>query len=161
MIERWSSPNSAQRQADELWRKSMDAIGIRIDFKKDKLPELRKMARQGKIQTRGDGWNADYPDAENFMQLLYGPHAGQENNAQFDLPEFNRLYDQARKLPDSPQRTTLFSRMTQLVVAYAPFRLTVHLLEDHLLHDRVRSYKPHPIRSQVWRFVDLDNSKRR
>jgi ABC-type transport system substrate-binding protein len=161
VLERWSSPSSAQRQADELWKKNMDAIGVRIDFKKDKLPELRKMARQGKIQTRGDGWNADYPDAENFMQLLYGPHAGQENNAQFDLPEFNRLYDQARKLPDSPQRTTLFSRMTQLVVAYAPFRLTVHLLEDHLLHDRVRSYKPHPIRSQVWRFVDLDNSKRR
>ena len=71
----------------------MDAIGIRIVFRKDKLPELRKMARQGKIPMRGDGWNADYPDAENFMQLLYGPNAGQANDARFNLPEFNRLFE--------------------------------------------------------------------
>ena len=158
VIERWSMPTSASRQADELWKKNMDAIGIRIEFKKDKLPELRKMARLGKIPTRGDGWNADYPDAENFMQLLYGPNAGQENQAQFDLPEFNRLYDEARKLPDSPERTKLFDRMTELVIAYAPWRLTVHILEDHLLHASIRNYKPHPIRSQVWQYVDIVRS---
>jgi ABC-type transport system substrate-binding protein len=156
VIERWSTPSSAARQGDELWKKNMDAIGIRIDFKKDKLPELRKMARLGKIPMRGDGWNADYPDAENFMQLLYGPNAGQENQAQFDLPEFNRLYDEARALPDSSARTRLFDRMTELVVYYAPWRLTVHALEDHLLHAWVRDYKPHPIRSQVWQYVDVD-----
>ena len=50
----------------------MDAIGIRVVFKKDQQPELRKMARAGKLQMRQDGWNADYPDAENFMQLLHG-----------------------------------------------------------------------------------------
>jgi ABC-type transport system substrate-binding protein len=155
VIERWSAPTSDMRQNDELWRKSMDKIGIRIEFKKDKMPELRKMARLGKIPMRGDGWNADYPDAENFMQLLYGPNAGQENQAQFDLPEFNKLYDEARKLPDSPERTRLFDRMTELVIVYAPWRLTVHILEDHFLHDRVRYYKPHPIRSQVWQYTGL------
>jgi len=160
VIERWSTPVSAARQADELWKKNMDAIGLRIEFRKDKLPELRKMARQGKIPMRGDGWNADYPDAENFMQLLYGPNAGQENQAQFDLPEFNRLYDEARKLPDSVARTKLFNRMTELVVAYAPWRLTVHALEDHLQHAGVRHYKPHPIRSQVWQYVDVDRTAR-
>ena len=72
---------------------------------------------------RDDGWNADYPDAENFMQLLYGPNVGQENHARFNLPEFNKLYDEARTLPDSPERTRLFDRMTELVVAYAPWRL--------------------------------------
>jgi len=79
----------------------MDAIGLRIVFKQDRMQELRKMARLGKIPMRDDGWNADYPDAENFMQLLYGPNTGGENNAQFDLPEYNRLFDQARALPDS------------------------------------------------------------
>src|SRR6266540_2132934 len=160
VIERWSTPNSAQRQADELWKKNMDAIGIRIAFKKDKLPELRKMARLGKIPMRGDGWNADYPDAENFMQLLYGPHAGQENQAQFKLPEFDRLYEKARALPDSPERTRMFDRMTELVVAYAPWRLTIHLLEDHLAHSWVRIYKPHPIRSQTYAFIDVDPAAR-
>ncbi len=155
VIERWSAPSSDARQNDELWKKTMDKIGIRIEFKKDKLPELRKMARLGKIPMRGDGWNADYPDAENFMQLLYGPNAGQENQAQFDLPEFDKLYDEARKLPDSPERTRLFDRMTELVIIYAPWRLTVHILEDHFLHDSVRYYKPHPIRSQVWQYTGV------
>jgi ABC-type transport system substrate-binding protein len=155
-LERWSTPNSLARQGDELWKKNMDAIGLRIEFRKDRLPELRKMARQGKIPMRGDGWNADYPDAENFMQLLYGPNAGQENQAQFDLPEFNRLYDQARALPESPERTRLFDRMTELVVAYAPWRLTYHLLEDSVRHRWVKTYVPHPIRSQWWQFIDID-----
>ena len=80
---------------------------------------------------------------------------GQENQALFDLPEFNKLYDEARKLPDSKERTQLFDRMTELVLAYAPWRMTVHFLEDQLLQEWVRDYMPHPIRSQVWQFVGI------
>jgi ABC-type transport system substrate-binding protein len=159
-LERWSSPSSASRQADELWKKNMNAIGLKIEFKTDKLPEMRKLARQGKIPMRGDGWNADYPDAENFMQLLYGPNVGQANYSRFNLPEFNKLYDEARRLPDSPQRTKLFSRMTELVVAYAPWRVTINDLEDTFAHPWAHNYVPHPIRSQTWMFIDVDDAAR-
>ena len=111
-LERWSTPNSAARQGDELWERNMKAIGLRMVFKKDRVPELRKMARLGKIPMRGDGWNADYPDAENFMQLLYGPNAGQINTSRFNLPEFDRLFDEAKHLFDSADRTLPFDRMT-------------------------------------------------
>jgi ABC-type transport system substrate-binding protein len=160
VIERWSTPTSRDRQIDELWKKCMDAIGIRMVFKKDKLPELRKMARAGKIQMRSDGWNADYPDGDNFMQLLYGPNVGQSNDSRFRLPEFDRLYEQTRKLPDSPERTRLYDRMTDLVIAYAPWRLTHHLLEDHVVQPWVVGYKPHPLLSDIWRFLDIDPGKR-
>jgi ABC-type transport system substrate-binding protein len=159
VLEMWSPAISLFRQADELWKKNMDAIGLRIVFKKDRLSELRKMARLGKIPMRYDGWNADYPDAENYMQLLYGPNTGGENNARFKLPAFDALYDEARKLADSPQRTKLLDRMTELVFAYAPWRLSEHRLEDQLMHGWVKNYKPHPIRSQVWQYVDLDRRK--
>ena len=161
VLERWSVPNSSQRQSDEFWKKSLDAVGLRVEFRKDRLPELRKMARLGKIPMSGDGWNVDYPDAENFMQLLYGPNIGQENHSRFDLPEFNKLFEQARTLPDSPERTALFSRMTQLMIAYAPWRLTVHLLEDHLTQPWVRSYVPHPIKSQTYFYTDVEPAERR
>jgi len=154
-LERWSTPNSAARQGDELWERNMKAIVLRMVFKKDRVPELRKMARLGKIPMRGDGWNADYPDAENFMQLLYGPNAYQANESLFDLPEYNKLFEEARALPDGPARTKLFDRMTQLVIAYAPFRMTYHVLEDSLRHPWVGNYVPHPIRSQVWMYVDV------
>jgi ABC-type transport system substrate-binding protein len=160
VIERWSAPTSLARQDDEQWKKNMDAIGIRIVFKKDRLPELRKMTRQGKLPMRGDGWNADYPDAENFMQLLYGPNAGQENAARFRLPEYDRLFDEARRLPDSPERTRLFDRMTELALAYAPWRLIEHRIEDQLLQPWIGNYRAHPIRGQVWQYVDIDPARR-
>ena len=156
VLERWSAPTSLARQEDEQWKKNMDAIGLRIVFRKDRLQELRKMARQGKMPMRTDGWNADYPDAENFMQLLYGPSVGQENHARFSLPEFDRLYDAAHRLPDSSERTLLFDRMTELVLAYAPWRLMEHRIEDHLLQPWIRNYKPHPVRSAIWRYLDVD-----
>ncbi|HET7096848.1 MAG TPA: ABC transporter substrate-binding protein [Casimicrobiaceae bacterium] len=162
VLERWSAPTTLQRQADEQWKKNMDAIGLRIVFRKDRLPELRKMARAGKIPMRTDGWNADYPDAENYMQLLYGPNAGPglENQARFRLPEFDKLYEAARKLPDSPERTKLFDRMTELVLAYAPWRLQEHRIEDQLGQKWIRNYRPHPIRSEVWRYIDVDLAQR-
>jgi ABC-type transport system substrate-binding protein len=160
VLERWSSPTSAAREGDELWKKNMDAIGLKMIFKKDKLPELRKMSRLGKIQMRGDGWNADYPDAENFMQLLYGPNAGQENQARFNLPEFNKLFEEARRLPDSPERTRLFDRMTEIIIAYAPWRVTINDIEDTFAHPWVRYYVPHPIRSQGWTYMDIDQAAR-
>jgi len=159
-IEHWSRPTSAERQTDELWKKNMDAIGIRMVFKKDQTPELRKMARAGKLQMRQDGWNADYPDAENFMQNLYGPNVSQSNDSRFKLPEFDRLYEQAHNLPDSPERTRLYNRMTDIVIAYAPWKLTHHLLEDHVVQPWVVGYKAHPIRADIWKYLDIDRSQK-
>ncbi len=92
------------------------------------------MARQGKIPMRSDGWNADYPDAENFMQVLYGPNIGQANDSRFNLPEFNRLFDEARGFPIRPSAPSCSTRMTELVLAYAPLRMTVASLEDSFAH---------------------------
>ncbi len=161
VIERWSPPILRERQIDELWKKNMDAIGIRMVFRKDQLPELRKMARAGKIQMRGDGWNADYPDADNFMQLLYGLNIGQSNDSRFNLPEFNQLYERTRKLPDSPERTKIFDRMTELMLVYAPWKLTHHLIEDQLVYAWVVAYKPHPIRAEIWKYLDIDAALRK
>jgi peptide/nickel transport system substrate-binding protein len=160
VLERWSAPTLLSRQEDELLKKDMDAIGLKVAFRKDRLQELRKMARQGKMAMRTDGWNADYPDAENFMQLLYGPNVGQENHARFSLPEFDKLYDAARRLPDSPERTAFFDRMTGLVLAYAPWRLMEHRIEDHVVQAWVRNYKPHPVRYALWRYVDIEPLRR-
>jgi len=92
--------------------------------------------------------------------LLYGPNSGQENNSNFKLAAFDKLYNEARMLPDSPERTKLFDRMTELVLAYTPWRLGYHLIEDQLLQPWVRNYKPHPIKSQTWQYVDFDVSKK-
>jgi hypothetical protein len=97
------------------------------------------------------GWIADYPDAENFMQLLYGPNAGQVNTSRFNLPEFNRLFEESR----------LFNRMTELVVAYVPWRVTANQIDDTLAHRWVRFFVPHPMRIPGgFAYIDIDESLR-
>jgi len=161
VIEYWSPPTSEARERDELWKHSMDAIGLRLAFKKSKMPEIVKMARQGQVQMFDGGWIADYPDAEDFMQLLYGPNVGRSNASRFNLPEFNHLFEQAQALPDSPERTRLFNRMAELVVAYAPWRITVNPITDTLEHRWVRNFVPHPMRFPgKLAYVDLDESLR-
>lgn len=161
VIERASVTSSEARYVDEFWKRSMDAIGIRLSFRKDKLPELRKLHRAGKIQLMSEGWNADYPDGENFMQLLYGPNAGQENAARFKLPEFDRLYEETRNLSDSPERLAKFRRMTELVIAYAPWRLTHHLQEKDLVQPWVENYHKHSFQASSWIYADINPAKRR
>jgi ABC-type transport system substrate-binding protein len=68
------------REHNELWQKSMRAIGIRMEFDTAPFPENLKAAKACKLMMWESAWGADYPDGDNFMQLLYGPNTGQSNN---------------------------------------------------------------------------------
>ncbi len=105
-------------------------------------------------------WLADFPDADNFFQLLYGPNSGRANYARFNLPAFNRLYEQARQLPDSPARTRLYRDMTQLMHAYAPWIVRSHPLSADLRHPWVKNYLRHPVELTAWRYLDIDTALR-
>jgi ABC-type transport system substrate-binding protein len=159
-LEYASTPDSLNRQFDELWKKNMDAIGIRMTFKKAKWPELVKESRAGKLQMHGAAWHADYPDAENFLQLLYGPNAGEANNARFKLKQYDLLYEKVKNMPDSPQRTALYREMAKLVLVYAPWKLGVHRIANTLIHPWLRGYKRHPLIHAPWRYLDIDLSRR-
>ena len=159
-IEYASQSTLFQRRLDQLMQKSLEAIGIRITIKKAPVPELRKLGKQGKLQMRLDGWQADYPDAENFFQLLYGPNAGQANYSRFALAQFDRMYEQTAAMPDSPERDALYRKMSKLVLVYAPWRLAVHRLQNHLIHPWVAGYKKHPFVQTHWRYLDIDVARR-
>ena len=160
VIEYASQPTLAARRMDELIQRSLQEIGIRITLKKEKVPELRKLSKQGKLQMRTDGWQADYPDAENFFQLLYGQNAGQANYSQFKLAQFDRMYEYTAAMPDSAERNALYRKMSNLVLVYGPWRLSVHRLQNHLLHPWVAGYKKHPFVSTSWRYLDVDVAQR-
>jgi ABC-type transport system substrate-binding protein len=158
-IELASTPSLLDRQYDELWKKSMDAIGIRVTFRKAPWPDLLAAAQLGKLQMRTIGWLANIPDADNFLQLLYGPNAGQNNDARFKLPAYDRIYRQAKQLPDSPERDALYYELTRLAVTYAPWKLGIYRIESYLAQPWVVGYKPHPTMRSVLRYVDVDLEK--
>ena len=158
-IEQASIASGDNRQYDELWKRNMDAIGIKMTFKKGKWPDLVKASKLGKLQMWGAAWIADYPDGENYLQLLYGKNED-ANTARFKLPAYDKLYEKVKRMPDSPERTKLYQDMSKLVLVYAPWKLGVHRIANSVAQPWVSSLKRHPIMHAPWKFLDIDLEKR-
>ena len=156
VLEYATSPDQQSRQLSELWKKNMDAIGIRIEFKVAKWPENLKASRVGKLMMWGVGWSAGAPDGDTFLALGYGPNKGQANHARFDLPEFNRLYEKQRLLPDGPERAAVMADAKKLMIAYMPYKIHVHRISTDLSHPWVRGYHRNIFVREFWKYVDID-----
>jgi ABC-type transport system substrate-binding protein len=154
-----SRPDTAARQIDELVKKSMDVIGVRVEFHKDKFPELLKLEKQCKLTSRIASWIADYPDGDNFMQLLYGPNTFQSNNACAKIPEYDRLYEKTRRMPPGKERDKLYDEMTRIIETYAPWRLTISRYRNQLVQPRVQGYRKHPILHAHWQYLDVEAAR--
>jgi oligopeptide transport system substrate-binding protein len=151
----FSRPDSLGRQQDELWKASLDAIGVKMDVHKDKFAELLKLEKQCKVMSRPAAWIADYPDGDNFMQLLYGPNTGASNGGCAKIPEYDALYAKTVRMPPGAERDKLYQEMTRIAEAYAPWRLTISRYRNQLLQPRVEGYKKHPILRAQWQYLDV------
>jgi ABC-type transport system substrate-binding protein len=155
-----ADPSALTRQYVELWQRSMTAIGVRIEFVTQKWPDLLKMGRYGQLQMWFLGNINTTPEGFGFMSLLYGPHSGIDNLARFNLPEFNKLYDQAQQLPESPERARLFRRMSEIVNAYAPWMYNAYRYENILVQPWVQGYKHTVYEQHPWPYYDIDLARR-
>ncbi|HYC35108.1 MAG TPA: ABC transporter substrate-binding protein [Usitatibacter sp.] len=140
----------------ELWVKSLANVGVRADTVAVQFADLLNDKRVGKFQLAGSAWTADYPDAQNFLQLYYGPNTGQSNESRFKHPDYDRLYQKSLGFPDSPERNAIYREMNRLLLAYAPSRLGVHRIYNHLQYPWVKGYKKHPILYTNFKYLDLD-----
>jgi ABC-type transport system substrate-binding protein len=139
----------------------MDAIGLRVTFDTvEKLPELRKQAQAGRLQSFSYGWIADYPDGENFLQLLWKGSIGQVNYANFDHPEYNALYERVKAMDDSPERNALIDRMVKLIWVYSPWFVETYKAESILVHPWLLNYKKHPFGHEPWKYLEVDRGRR-
>ena len=150
-----STTDGAARASDELWKRSMDAIGIRITFVKQKWPELNRMAEASQLMMWGLGSIAAIPDADAFYSLLYSGNIGTNNYARLRLDEYDRLYEQSRSSANERERTALFRRMNDLVHAYAPWVLGEHRYGNVLAQPWLRGFKPDPVLRYQWKFYDV------
>jgi ABC-type transport system substrate-binding protein len=150
-----TQPDQLSRLFTQLWKKGLDAIGVRMEVHVAPWPDLRKESKEGKLQAWQLSWGADYPDGENFYQLLYGPNCGTSNDGCFQLAEYDKLYDELNRLPPGPERNAVFQRMARVVAAYAPMKLHVHRLFNYMMQPWVRGWRKHPILHEGYKYVDI------
>jgi oligopeptide transport system substrate-binding protein len=155
-----ASATSAQdRELDEFWQRCLTSLGLRVEFVKQKWPDLLKAARLGQLQMWSLGNINTTPDGFGFFGLLYGRNAGFSNLAGFKLAEFDRLYERARAMADSPERLQVERKMSELFNAYAPWVLTAFRYENVLVQPWVRGYKYNPTYQYPFPYVDVDRGE--
>jgi ABC-type transport system substrate-binding protein len=122
----------------------MARIGVVVRPSYNNKPTLFKKIEKRQAQMFRLSWYADYPDAENFLQLFYGPNSSPgPNRVNYSNPAFDRLYERVRTMQDSPERTALYARMADMVIDDAPWIFMHHTVNYTLRHDWLRGYHPH------------------
>jgi ABC-type transport system substrate-binding protein len=144
------------RRTNELWRRSMDAVGLRIEFDISTWPELLKKSRAGALMMWGYSWTANSPDGGFFLGIAYGPNASEANDPRFELARFDRLYERQRALPDGPQRDAVMREAKDLLVAYMPYKVHSHAVTVDLVQPWTHGYWRHPFMRDIYRFVDTE-----
>ncbi|MBI5259362.1 MAG: bicyclomycin resistance protein [Burkholderiales bacterium] len=156
LLEMATEPEQRNRTFNEVWKKGMDAVGLRIVFNTAQWPENLKAARAGKLMMWMLGSSATDSDGQGSLARMYGPEIGSQNMARFKLEAFDRLYERMKALPDGPEREALFLEAKRIAVAYMPWKVHVHRLEIDLAHPWVIGYRRPLFWSNWWHLVDID-----
>jgi ABC-type transport system substrate-binding protein len=151
-----SMGSQRDRLSNELWKRSMDRIGVRMRFDVSTWPELLKKSRAGTLMMWGYSWGAGSPDGGFFLGIAYGPNASESNDPRFRLEAFDRLYERQQRLPDGPERAALMRQAKDLLTAYMPYKVHGHAIANDLIQPWTRHYWRHPFMRDTWRFVEVE-----
>lgn len=153
--------NSPDDRARFDWmRKQFAKLGIELNIRSTLYNRFQQKMRQGQAQLFSWGWNADYPDPENFLFLLYGPNGkakhGGENAANYNNPKFDQLFAAIKKLPEGKKRRALIQQSIQLVQQDSPWIFGLHPIHFSLAHQWISPSKPNPMANNTLKYKHLN-----
>lgn len=149
--------SSTSRQMGELFKKQMSKIGVNVKVVQNSWPELQKKITKRQVMLYGIAWGADYPDAENFLQLLYGPNRSPgANGSGYDNPEFNKMFAKAAVMQDSPERTSLYEKLNDLAASEVPWIYGVHRQSYTVKHSWLKNYISTDFETGQAQYLDVD-----
>jgi ABC-type transport system substrate-binding protein len=141
-------------------RKQLDKLGIELVIRASDYNRFREKMRKGTSQIFMWGWNADYPDPENFLFLLYGPNGkaehGGENAANYASPEFDALFDQMKNMPNGQARQQVIDRMMEILRHDAPWSWGFFPKAFSLHHAWYGNVKPNLMANNTLKYKRID-----
>lgn len=145
-------------------RKQYQKLGIQLVIRATDYNRFQEKMRKGTGQIFQWGWNADYPDPENFFFLLYGPnskvqHSG-ENASNYQNPEFDRLFEQMKNIGNGPHRMQVIREMTRILQRDAPWLWGFHPKAFSLFHSWYRNVKPNLMANNELKYKRVDGQLR-
>jgi len=141
-------------------RKQFAKIDIQLDIRATDYNRFQEKMIKGTAQLFQWGWNADYPDPENFLFLLYGPNAkagkNGENAANYENPEFDRLFGEMKNMPNGPERMAIIQRMVAIAQRDAPWIWGLHPKRFSLFHGWVYNVKQNDMANNTLKYKRID-----
>lgn len=151
---------SSSLMYSELWKKNLDTIGIRADFRVSNFADNLKAATQCQYMIWGGAWHADYPEGENFTQLLYGPNVGRGNQSCYSSSAYDGLYKQAMQQPPE-KRMPYYEKMSRQIEADNPLILQDTRIRNWVIQSHVQGFKAHPIMNSNWQYLDIASPRQK
>ncbi len=153
-----STGGNTPEQAEMLAR-SLKRIGVNLEVNLNSFAELSNKLKKKKAQMFGLAWGADYPDAENFLQLFYGPNeAPGSNNFNYKVPAFDALYIQSRTLQPGPERTAVYQKMRELLIEDAPSFGHMARIRFYLWNKRLKNVLPDETFDNWRKYLDIEET---
>jgi ABC-type transport system substrate-binding protein len=149
--------DTVSRQQVEFFEKCMEKIGINIDIGMNTWPELVNKVTKKQHQMYTMAWGADYPDAENFLGLLYCPNqAPGSNGANYCNSEFDITYKQATIMQDSPERTDLYEKLNEIAAFDVPWIMGFHRTDIYLTQAWLKNFKHMEFNHSQFQYLSVD-----
>jgi len=146
------------------YRKQFTKLGIQLVIRATDYNRFQQKMRNGNAQIFMWGWNADYPDPENFFFLLYGPNAkavhGGENAGNYQNPAFDRLFKKMSYMSNSPERLAVIRQMQELIRYDAPWVFGLHPKSFSLYHSWYHNLKPNLMANNGLKYRRIEAQKR-
>ena len=145
------------RQLGEFFRIQMENLGLEVEVDYMTWPKFQDATKTRSHQLFALGWVADYPEAQNFLLLFYGPNRSPgPNSCNYSNPEFDRLYEEAVALPNLEDRLPLYHRMEDIIIEDTPWLLSTYRVIYALYYDWLENYYPHDFIYGTARFQKID-----
>lgn len=149
--------DTVARNQIEQFAKSMAKIGIRAKVSMNTWPELINKVTKKQHQMYTMAWGADYPDAENFLGLLYCPNqAPGSNGSNYCNPEFDELFKKSTILQDSPERTAMYEKMNEMVANDMPWIFGFNRTKIFLGQAWLKNYKQIEFEHTQVQYLNVD-----
>jgi ABC-type transport system substrate-binding protein len=156
-----SGSGVTQRQFAQRYVDEMRKIDINVDIVVNTFPQMIDKMRKKQFQVAGLAWGFDYPDAQNILQLLYGPNAAPGvGSANHKNPAFDKLYAKASTMEDSPERTELYQQMAHIIGDDVPWITRAHRIRHILKQPWLHGFKYTEVTYRYWNWVWLDTELR-
>jgi oligopeptide transport system substrate-binding protein len=157
-----ANSGSWSRQMGEFVKNQMALIGINIRIIPNTFPQFDKKVKSKKADIFQMAWMADYPDAENFLQLYYSKNISPgSNNSNFMNRKYDAMYEKAIALQPGPERTKLYKEMVKFIHQEVPNIFLIHRIYRLPYHAWLKNYNEYPVIHDFYQYLRIDGEKKK